>query len=69
MTAQLDRDIFGNLLSYQETTGRRYHHPDGLGSTLALLVQFLWNEAFGQRDLPGVPGAARDNPRPTPSVP
>ncbi len=37
MTAQLDRDIFGNLLSRVESTGaRRYYHPDGLGSTVAL---------------------------------
>jgi len=36
MTAQLDRDIFGNLLSRQDMTGRRYYHPDGLGSTVAL---------------------------------
>ncbi len=37
MTAQLDRDIFGNLLSRREATGaRRYYHFDGLGSTTAL---------------------------------
>ncbi len=37
MTAQLDRDIFGNLLSRAEGSGaRRYYHPDGLGTTLAL---------------------------------
>jgi len=37
MTSQLDRDIFGNLLSWVDGTGaRRYYHPDGLGSTLAL---------------------------------
>ncbi|HEY3118459.1 MAG TPA: RHS repeat-associated core domain-containing protein [Chloroflexota bacterium] len=37
MTAQLDRDIFGNLLSRKEPVGtRRYYHFDGLGSTTAL---------------------------------
>src|SRR5437667_1134753 len=36
MTAQLDRDIFGNLLSRAEPTNRRYYHTDGLGSTVAL---------------------------------
>jgi RHS repeat-associated protein len=37
MTAQLDRDIFGNLLSRKEPAGtRRYYHFDGLGSTTAL---------------------------------
>jgi RHS repeat-associated protein len=36
MTAQLDRDIFGNLLSRKEPTVRRYYHFDGLGSTTAL---------------------------------
>jgi RHS repeat-associated protein len=37
ITAQLDRDIFGNLLSRREASGvRRYYHPDGLGSTNAL---------------------------------
>ncbi len=36
VTAQLDWDIFGNLLDRQDTTGRRYYHPDGLGSTVAL---------------------------------
>jgi RHS repeat-associated protein len=37
MTAQLDRDIFGNLLSRREASGaRRYYHFDGLGSTTAL---------------------------------
>ena len=36
MTAQLDRDIFGNLLSRAEPTSRRYYHTDGLGSTVAL---------------------------------
>jgi RHS repeat-associated protein len=37
MTAQYDRDIFGNLLSRREASGaRRYYHFDGLGSTTAL---------------------------------
>lgn len=37
MTAQLDRDIFGNLLARTEAGGaQRYYHPDGLGSTTAL---------------------------------
>ncbi len=36
MTAQLDRDIFGNLLSRAEPGNRRYYHTDGLGSTTAL---------------------------------
>jgi RHS repeat-associated protein len=37
MTAQLDRDIFGNLVSQRDAIGtRRYYHPDGLGSTVAL---------------------------------
>jgi len=37
MTAQLDRDIFGNLLSRREASGaRRYYHFDGVGSTTAL---------------------------------
>jgi len=36
MTAQLDRDIFGNLLSRAEPGSRRYYHTDGLGSTVAL---------------------------------
>jgi RHS repeat-associated protein len=37
MTAELDRDIFGNLLSRREASGiRRYYHPDGLGSTIGL---------------------------------
>src|SRR2546425_6650962 len=36
MTAQLDRDIFGNLLSRAEPASRRYYHTDGLGSTVAL---------------------------------
>jgi RHS repeat-associated protein len=37
MTAQLDRDLFGNLLSRREASGaRRYYHYDGLGSTTAL---------------------------------
>jgi len=36
MTAQLDRDIFGNLLSRAEPGNRRYYHTDGLGSTVAL---------------------------------
>jgi RHS repeat-associated protein len=38
MTAELDRDIFGNLLSRLDAHGptRGYYHPDGLGSTLAL---------------------------------
>jgi RHS repeat-associated protein len=37
MTAQLDRDIFGNLLSRRGGDGtRRYYHHDGLGSTTAL---------------------------------
>ncbi len=36
MTSQLDRAIFGNLLSRQDMTGRRYYHPDGLGSMIAL---------------------------------
>jgi len=37
MTSQLDRDIFGNLLSWVDGTGaRRYYHPDGIGSTIAL---------------------------------
>ncbi len=37
MTAQLDRDLFGNLLSRREASGtRRYYHTDGLGSTVAL---------------------------------
>jgi RHS repeat-associated protein len=37
MTAQLDRDIFGNLLSRKEPAGtRRHYHFDGLGSTTAL---------------------------------
>ena len=37
MVAQLDRDIFGNLLSRKEPAGtRRYYHFDGLGSTTAL---------------------------------
>ena len=37
MKAQLDRDIFGNLLSRKEPAGtRRYYHFDGLGSTTAL---------------------------------
>lgn len=36
MTAQLDRDIFGNLLSRNEPAVRRYYHFDGLGSTTAL---------------------------------
>ncbi len=34
---QLDRDIFGNLLSWREASGARwYAHHDGLGSTAAL---------------------------------
>ncbi len=37
MTAQYDRDIFGNLLSRLEPGNvRRYYHYDGLGSTTAL---------------------------------
>jgi RHS repeat-associated protein len=37
MTAQYDRDIFGNLLSRREASGaRRYYHFDGIGSTTAL---------------------------------
>jgi RHS repeat-associated protein len=37
MTAQLDRDIFGNLLSRKEPAGtRRHYHFDGSGSTTAL---------------------------------
>jgi RHS repeat-associated protein len=37
MIAQLDRDIFGDLLSRKEPAGtRRYYHFDGLGSTTAL---------------------------------
>src|SRR5439155_16417071 len=37
MTAELDRDIFGNLLSRRDNNGdRRYYHTDGLGSTVAL---------------------------------
>ncbi len=36
MTAQLDRDIFGNLLSRVEPGSRRYYHTDGLGSIVAL---------------------------------
>ena len=37
MIAQLDRDIFGNLLSRREASGaRRYYHFDGVGSTTAL---------------------------------
>jgi RHS repeat-associated protein len=37
MTAELDRDIFGNLLSRLDSSGiRRYYHPDGLGSTVVL---------------------------------
>jgi RHS repeat-associated protein len=37
MTAQYDRDIFGNLLSRREAAGaRRYYHFDGIGSTTAL---------------------------------
>lgn len=37
MTAQYDRDIFGNLLSRLETGSvRRYYHHDGIGSTTAL---------------------------------
>jgi RHS repeat-associated protein len=37
MTAQLDRDIFGNLLSRLDSLGtRRYYHTDGLGSTIVL---------------------------------
>ncbi len=36
MTAQYDRDIFGNLLSRLESGTRRYYHHDGLGSTTAI---------------------------------
>ena len=37
MTAELDRDIFGNLLSRLDSSGtRRYYHTDGLGSTIVL---------------------------------
>ena len=36
MTAQLDRDIFGNLLSRADPGSRRYYHTDGLGSTVVL---------------------------------
>ncbi|MGH2372768.1 MAG: hypothetical protein ACRDIC_04735, partial [bacterium] len=37
LTAQLDRDLFGNLLSWREASGARwYAHHDGLGSTAAL---------------------------------
>lgn len=37
MTAQYDRDIFGNLLSRLEPGNvRRYYHHDGIGSTTAL---------------------------------
>jgi RHS repeat-associated protein len=37
MTAQYDRDIFGNLLSRREASGaRRYYHFDGIGSTTVL---------------------------------
>jgi RHS repeat-associated protein len=37
LKSQLDRDIFGNLLSRRESSGaRRYYHYDGLGSMTAL---------------------------------
>jgi RHS repeat-associated protein len=56
MTAQLDRDIFGNLLSRKEPAGtRRYYHFDGLGSTTALLdeggaaVATLLYDAWGNQ--------------------
>ncbi len=55
MTAQLDRDIFGNLLSRREASGtRRYYYPDGLGSTIALtdetgsVVASMLYDAWGQ---------------------
>ncbi len=37
MTAELDRDLFGNLLSRLDSSAtRRYYHTDGLGSTIVL---------------------------------
>ena len=63
MKAQLDRDIFGNLLSRKEPAGtRRYYHFDGLGSTTALsdeggaAVATLLYDAWGnQRAATGAP--------------
>jgi RHS repeat-associated protein len=56
MTAQLDRDIFGNLLSRKEPAGtRRYYHFDGLGSTTALsdeagaIMSTLLYDAWGNQ--------------------
>jgi RHS repeat-associated protein len=56
MAAQLDRDIFGNLLSRKEPAGtRRYYHFDGLGSTTALsdeggaAVAMLLYDAWGNQ--------------------
>src|SRR5438552_17906783 len=37
MTAQLDRDIFGNLLYRAEQTSRRYYHTVGFDSTVSLI--------------------------------
>jgi RHS repeat-associated protein len=56
MTSQLDRDIFGNLLSRKEPAGtRRYYHLDGLGGTTALsdetgaMVATLLYDAWGNQ--------------------
>jgi RHS repeat-associated protein len=55
MTAQLDRDIFGNLLSRREASGaRRYIHHDGLGGTTLVTnesgasVASMLYDAWGQ---------------------
>ncbi len=55
MTAQLDRDIFGNLLSRAEPNGSRRHlHTDGLGSTVVLsdeagmFAATMFYDAWGQ---------------------
>jgi RHS repeat-associated protein len=56
MTGQLDRDIWGDLLSRKEPAGtRRYYHLDSLGSTTALsdeggtTVSTLLYDAWGNQ--------------------